>query len=129
MLPLTYDSSSPAEQPVALPSAPRTTLSDNAVLQLPLTRRGTGPGMILFLPAPVDLNPRTHNNQCLDPEPIQKWAEEGFAVVAVTLAQSGWSLEEALIKGIDALLAAKELDTKHKFAVMSVIPSALAMCF
>lgn len=116
---LTYDPNSPAEQAVALPSAPKISLSDNAVFQAPLTRRGTGPGMIMFLPASADLN---QGDNGLDPEPIQKWAEEGFAVVGVTLSSpSGWSLEEALKKGVDVLLTAKELDVKHKFAVIGTI--------
>jgi carboxymethylenebutenolidase len=75
--------------------------------------------MIMFLPASADLN---QGDNGLDPEPIQKWAEEGFAVVGVTLSSpSGWSLEEALKKGVDVLLTAKELDVKHKFAVIGTI--------
>jgi carboxymethylenebutenolidase len=117
----TYDPNSPAEQAVVLPSASRITLSDNAVLQPPLTHRGTGPGMIMFLPAFADLNPRLQGDNGLDPEPIQKWAEEGFVVVGITSSSSGWSLEEALDKGFDVLLTAKELDIKHKFAVIGAI--------
>lgn len=109
-----YDPNSPDEQEVALPSAALVTLSSNAYLQPPLTRRGTGPGMIVFLPPSSAF--KLNAEKTLDPEPVQKWAEEGFAVVGVTRGE-GWSVNEALTKGIESLLALKELDTKDKFAV------------
>ncbi|KAF9076575.1 hypothetical protein BDP27DRAFT_1313561 [Rhodocollybia butyracea] len=124
MVPSFYDPTSPNEQEVALPSAPRITLSNNVYLQPPLTRRGTGPGMIAFLPPSSAFNINTDLEKTLDPEPIQKWAEEGFAVVGVT-SGGGWSIEEALTKGIEALLALKELDTKDKFAVYVYDPQVL----
>lgn len=114
MAPSFYDPSSPDEQEVALPSVPLIALSSNAYLQPPLTRRGTGPGMIVFLPPSSAFKPNTEKT--LDPKPVQKWAEEGFAVVGVTSGE-GWSVEEALTKGIESLLGLKELDTRDKFAV------------
>lgn len=114
MAPLCYDPDSLDELEVALPSSPLITLSSNAYLQPPLTRRGTGPGMIAFLPPSSAYKPNIENT--LDPEPVQKWAEEGFAVVGVTSGE-GWSIEEALTKGVEALLSLEELDTRDKFAV------------
>lgn len=113
-----YDPTSPDEVEVPLPNAPLVTLSENAVLQPPLTRRGTGPGMIAFIPAESDVKPRTMGEKPVDPEPVMKWAEEGFAVVGVTTSSSGWSVQEALKKGVEALLTLKELDTQDKFAVV-----------
>lgn len=122
MFPVCYDPSSPAEQAVALPSAPKITISNNAVFQPPLTRRGTGPGIIIFLPPSTDVKLRIPHDKGLDPEPIQKWAEEGFAVVGVTPPPSSWSIvEEALKRGVDVLLSAEELDIKDKFAVIGTI--------
>ena len=86
-------------------------MNDNAIFQPPLARRGIGPGpgVIVFLPASADLNQRIDDNS-LDPEPIQKWAEEGFAVVGLTSSLSGWSLvEDALKKSVSVLLTAKEV--------------------
>jgi carboxymethylenebutenolidase len=117
----TYDPNSPAEQAVTLPSAPQITLSNNAVLQRPLTRRGSGPGIIMFLPAYTDLSPRIRRDISLDPEPVHKWAEEGFTVVGVTLSSSGWSPGDALGKAIDVLLTTQEVNVKNKFAVIGVI--------
>lgn len=121
MSPQTYDPNSPNEQEVTLPSAPLQILSDDEVLQPPLTRRGIGPGIILFLP-PLDvLNPRTTGEKPLDPEPVQKWAEEGYAVFGLIPKLKGWSPEESLKKGAAALLALKELDTRDKFGVVGRI--------
>ncbi|KAG5645746.1 hypothetical protein DXG03_005283 [Asterophora parasitica] len=113
-----YDPASPNEQPVALPSAPLVSLSQSEVLQPPLTRRGTGPGIILILPHFEDLNLRMAGPKPLDPEPIQKWAEEGFTVAGVTPSSPDWSSEQSLKKATDALLGLKELDTHDKFAVV-----------
>jgi carboxymethylenebutenolidase len=115
MPPTSYDPNAPEEQEVPLPSAPLVQLSKNVVLQPPLTRRGTGPGMFAFLPADDSLGPR--KSKSLDPEPIQKWAEEGFAVVGITGANTNADVDGALSKGLEALLALKELDIKDKFAV------------
>lgn len=53
------------------------TISPYLTLQTPLSRRGIGPGLILIAEenAPLGFSDR------LDPPPLQKWAEEGFAVV------------------------------------------------
>ncbi|KAE9400873.1 NTF2-like protein [Gymnopus androsaceus JB14] len=114
MGPLIYDPSSLNEQEVALPSAPLITLSSNAC---------TGPGMIAFLPPSSAFKPNTQKT--LDPEPVQKWAEEGFAVVSVTSGE-GWSVKEALTKGIESLLALKELDTRDRFAIYVYDPEVLS---
>lgn len=129
MAPTHYDPSSPDEQVVALPSAPLVALAANAVLQPPLSRRGTGPGLIALLPPATAFTARTRVEKALDPEPVQKWAEEGFAVVGVTTSKSGWSVSDAFKKGIDALLELKELDTKDKFAVVGKILAASGRFF
>jgi carboxymethylenebutenolidase len=58
-------------------------LADNATLQTPLSRFGKGPGLVLLVSK--DYKPRSSADisKTLDPEPQQKWAEEGFAVVEV----------------------------------------------
>jgi len=128
-----YDPSSPSEQPVPLPSAPLVVLSETEILQPPLSRRGTGPGIILVLPRSEDLNLRIKGAPPLDPEPVQKWAEEGFAVAAVTPDSPEWSFEQPLKRSADALLSLKELDTRDKFAVIvydpKTAPSIMAAVF
>ncbi|RDB20497.1 hypothetical protein Hypma_012461 [Hypsizygus marmoreus] len=118
-----YDPTSDSEQPVALPSAPLVVLSGTEVVQPPLTRRGTGPGVILFLPPPDRLTFKTKGAKPLDPEPVQKWAEEGFAVVGVTPGSSAWSVGDSLKRDVEALLALDTLDTRDKFGVVVYDPT------
>lgn len=115
--PTFYDPTSPDEQPVPLPSAPLQIISESPsiVLQPPLTRRGTGPGLIITLPPSLSLQPNPKGKP-LDPEPVQKWAEEGFAVVGITATET--ELEAALVKALDALEGLEEVDIKDKVAVL-----------
>jgi carboxymethylenebutenolidase len=115
MAPTHYDPTSAEEQPVPLPSAPPVSIGNNIILQPPLTRRGTGPGLIAFLPPPNSIEHRSSTRTTLDPEPVQKWAEEGFAVVGVTDGDD--LVTDALTKGIAALQTLNEVDVKDRFAV------------
>lgn len=120
MVPEFYDPASENEQAPPLPSAPLRRLAPNIVLQPPLTRRGSGPGVVLFLPEPFKLNPRT-GPKPLDPEPVQKWAEEGFAVAAVTVSDFAvGSVTLVLKQALNGLLALdhSELDVRDKFAII-----------
>jgi carboxymethylenebutenolidase len=53
-------------------------VSPHITLQAPLSRHGKGPGLVLVLNH-VALIDKSEKH--LDPPPLQKWAEEGFAVV------------------------------------------------
>ncbi|KAF8974724.1 hypothetical protein BDZ97DRAFT_1775139 [Flammula alnicola] len=119
-----YDPLTPDEQPVPLPSAPIVSLSENVVIQPPLSCRGTGPGVILFLPDPGRVTLSSNTSKPLDPEPVNKWAEEGFAVVGVT-ASEGLSVEQTLKQGLDALQALDAVDIKDKFAVIVYDPALI----
>ncbi|UPX11820.1 Carboxymethylenebutenolidase [Ascochyta rabiei] len=55
-------------------------ISPHLILQPPLSRRGKGPGLILVLDHYALIEA---SEQHLDPPPLQKWAEEGFAVAQV----------------------------------------------
>lgn len=131
MAPKSYDPLSENEQAPPLPSAPLCELALNIALQPPLTRRGSGPGVILFLPDPSKLSPRTATKP-LDPEPVQKWAEEGFAVVGITLSNPSFtkdSVNSVLKQALDGLLALdqSQLDVRDKFAIVgsSRLPNCL----
>jgi len=111
----TFPNLTMSEEPVPLPSAPPVSLSPNVVLQPPLSRRGIGPGVILVLPDHVALSSGT--TKPLDPDPVTKWAEEGFAVVGVT-AVGSISIDQVLQQGLDALQALDQVDIKDRFAVI-----------
>lgn len=50
---------------------------------MPLSKLGKGPGLILVIGE--ESSPVSSPAVILDPEPAQKWAEEGFVVIRVTV--------------------------------------------
>ena len=91
--------------PSPLPSAKAFRTSSSVTIQPPLTRRGYGPGLILLVPLGLDLN---GSDKTLDPPPLQKWAEEGWAVAQITLADGEDSKFQAHLK--HALVALGRMD-------------------
>ncbi|KAF7331764.1 hypothetical protein MKEN_00056300 [Mycena kentingensis (nom. inval.)] len=124
MAPSSYNPSAPSEQLVPLPNALQIELSSGISLQPPLTRRGTGPGLIVFLPP----EHAASEAAALDPPPVLKWAEEGFAVASITAPNAS---PESLNIAINGLLALPELDTRDKFALVvyeaAVLPIILSL--
>jgi len=55
---------------------------DHFRYQAPLSRCGTGPGLIIIVADYVDLRPHP---KTLDPPPLEKWAEESYAVCQIRL--------------------------------------------
>ncbi|KAM0477457.1 hypothetical protein ACHAPX_005769 [Trichoderma viride] len=139
--PSSYDASSPNEVAPPLPSAPALSIGPSSVLQPPLSRRGSGPGLIVLLPSISSVPPKPAAvAKPLDPEPLQKWAEEGFAVVAMTLPAN--EMEELtgddatvsdivnqIREAVEALKAHEAVDTKDKFGLVIydgvIVPSLL----
>ena len=104
------------DETIALPSAKPVNISSNVTLHPPLTRRGYGPALILLVPAELDLN---GSNKTLDPPPLQKWAEEGFAVAQITLNDgAGDQFSTHLQEATNALSARKECDSVEKIGVI-----------
>ena len=107
----------PFEEPLPLPSAPLVELTANVTLQPPLSRRGTGPGIILI--TSKDLKPKIDT---LDVLPQQKWAEEGYA--AVNIKSGGrQSLKTSIDLAIKSLQALETCDIKGKWFVIGRLPS------
>nr|XP_031864425.1 uncharacterized protein CI109_000339 [Kwoniella shandongensis]KAA5531497.1 hypothetical protein CI109_000339 [Kwoniella shandongensis] len=107
--PMHYDPTSEHEQEVPLPSAPRIPIAPNVLIQPPLTRRGYGPPLVLLLPNipnPPPIGEATPTTEQIDPEPVQKWAEEGFTILAIFASkgdQDEWSMLKALEEGLPRL--------------------------
>lgn len=127
--PTVYDPASPSESAPPLPSAPSSVLGPSSVLQPPLSRRGSGPGIVLVLPSPSAIPPLGPDaEKPLDPEPLLKWAEEGFAVVAITLSEpemeltgddaSASDVVNLIRDAVDALRKHESVDTKDQFALV-----------
>lgn len=114
-----YDPKAESERPVRLPDAPLQELAAGIKLQPPLSRRGHGPGVIVVLPSRLSLRPHA---KCglktpLDPDPVQKWAEEGFAVVGVQLSANS-DITETLAAAIAGLESCPEVDNKGRHVVL-----------
>ncbi|TEY59335.1 hypothetical protein BOTCAL_0195g00040 [Botryotinia calthae] len=95
-------------------------LGDRLTIQKPLSRRGRGPGLLIL--TPESYTSRT-DRKTLDPEPIQKWAEESFVVVNVTLPEHALKAGEAdlqacLESGIKALKSSPECTNSDKLGLI-----------
>ncbi|KAL2193962.1 hypothetical protein P885DRAFT_44038 [Corynascus similis CBS 632.67] len=65
------------------PSAPCVQVTPEISIQPPLTRRGSGPGLVLAISKHLDLS---RHDKTLDPPPLQKWAEEGYSVAQILVS-------------------------------------------
>jgi carboxymethylenebutenolidase len=93
---------------VPLPSAKRVILSSGITLQPPLSRLSHGSGLIILTPTTSSKNASATDYL----SPLQKWAEEGFAVVEIQLAAVGstGSVEKSLKAALDALTECTSCD-------------------
>ncbi|KAE8382278.1 hypothetical protein BDV26DRAFT_278077 [Aspergillus bertholletiae] len=93
-----------------LPCAPQVSLGQNILLQPPLSRCGHGPGLVIVRPS-CDAGCQAQNTS-LDPEPVQKWAEESYTVVQITLDHETSADESGVLalvrSGIEALESSNE---------------------
>ncbi len=84
------DSKSP---PAQRPTAPSVQVTPDITIQPPLSRRGVGPGLVLVVSAALDL--RGHE-KTLDPPPLKKWAEEGYAVAQILVHDGASNMADQL---------------------------------
>lgn len=106
----------------SLPSAPSVEISPGIVLQPPLSRCGRGPGLVLVRAASHAESQA--NNHTLDPEPLQKWAEESFAVAQITFdsesSASPSSVFDLLCDAAQTLASLTECDKKNSFGLLGL---------
>jgi hypothetical protein len=121
--PASYNPDSPLEQPVALPNAPPRKISDCLSIQPPLSRRGRGPGILLFLSS-AKISPR--HPKPLDPEPLQKWAEEGFTVAFASLPFASKETAAQIIEEAEGAFGQLEdiVDVKDKYAIVGELTAS-----
>jgi carboxymethylenebutenolidase len=101
-----------------LPSAPLQTLAPCITFQPPLSRRGHGPGLIAFLPSSSSFIEKGASKH-LDPEPVQKWAEEGYGVVGVSaIEETEQAIIQALTLALQCLAESSSIDIKDKIGVL-----------
>ncbi|KAF2636375.1 dienelactone hydrolase-like protein [Massarina eburnea CBS 473.64] len=115
---LPAEASSRSQGGVAPAPAPQQ-ITSHLTLQAPLSRRGHGPGLILVVDHYAELKGR---EGCVDPAPLMKWAEEGFAVVMVLVpGKVDDGGEFPLQRAIEALRGLKECDDEGGFGLISYL--------
>jgi carboxymethylenebutenolidase len=99
-----------------LPNAEPVKLTHNLTIHAPLSRQGHGPGIIIIR---ADTTASEKNERVtLDPEPLQKWAEESYTVAQVTVSLDHRTVKEELRQAIDALGKHENCDKKTGYGVI-----------
>ena len=109
-------------KPAPLPSAKPIQIGSNVVLQPPLSRRGRGPALLIITPGEYTGRDGSGSKRILDPEPLQKWAEEGFAVAEVKVGPHFKSFLDGCQKGIEALKSLPECTFGGKLGIIGRFP-------
>ncbi|KAI2610506.1 hypothetical protein GGR54DRAFT_618188 [Hypoxylon sp. NC1633] len=96
---------------------PNTQLNIDLYLTIadPLTRRGHGPGLLLLVDEELDLG---KHEKTLDPPPLHKWAEEGFAVAQLRVARSGISIPDGLRLALSELAKLATCNQSDKIGII-----------
>lgn len=98
-----------------LPNATPLAINSHITIHPPLSRRGTGPGLVLIVSCDLDLS--SHETS-LDPPPLQKWAEESYAVAQITVGDDGSALSEQLGLALTELGKLAQCESVDKVAVI-----------
>ena len=107
-------------KPIPIPSAKPIQVAPNVILQPPLSRRGDGPPLLIINPSNYTGRKVSDYKKTLDPEPLQKWAEEGFAVVEVKVGSDFQLFVDGCEEGIEALKALPECTFDGKLAIIGM---------
>ncbi|OTB02826.1 hypothetical protein M426DRAFT_264062 [Hypoxylon sp. CI-4A] len=85
----------------------------------PLSRRGHGPGLLILADVELDLG---KHEKTLDPPPLYKWAEEGFAVAQLRVAKGeGSSIHERLRLALSELSKLSSCDQTERIGVVAYL--------
>lgn len=103
--------------PAPLPSAQLQKLQTGICLQPPLTRRGSGPGLIILATADEYDEEVTHRDDA--PTLVLKWAEEGYTVVQISAAAiASSSAEQIFSLAMDALQGCDACEPEDKVGMV-----------
>jgi carboxymethylenebutenolidase len=103
--------------PAPLPAAKLQVLKSGVSLQPPLTRLGSGPGLILFTTDDIYDEQVTQRDDA--PTAVLKWAEEGYTVVQISAAAVGGSkIEDLLTEAVKAIERCDACQPKDKVGVV-----------
>lgn len=100
-----------------LPSAKPYKVSEGIQIQPPLIRRGHGPGLVILIPESIDTK---FHEKTLDPPPLQKWAEEGWAVAEIKVFNDHSSFQDRLNGALAALQKLDACDSVEKTGLIGM---------
>ncbi|KAL3461367.1 hypothetical protein BJX64DRAFT_160222 [Aspergillus heterothallicus] len=115
-------SSLPPVPPLLEPNL--TSPAGGLTLLQPLSRLGTGPGMIILTPnSPADTNLKIEHGV---PSPLLKWAEESYTTVQIEESALGSNANEALQKAVAAINDSTACEPKNSIGLVAYSASAYA---
>ncbi|KAI1101304.1 hypothetical protein F4804DRAFT_316412 [Jackrogersella minutella] len=101
-------------------SDPPVELNSRLSIIPPISRQGHGPGLLLIVDEELDLS--KHEN-ILDPPPLLKWAEEGFAVAQLRVGNSNRGIIcDGLALALSELSRLPSCDQAEKVGIIIYIP-------
>lgn len=105
-------------QELPIPSPKLTDVGTAISLLEPLSRRGTGPGLIVLVPnqSDVDSDDRLAIKNGV-PSPLVKWAEEGYAVVEIQEKASN-NAQQSLQLALQALEQCQKCEPKGTYGLV-----------
>lgn len=103
---------------MSLPNAQPVKLTSNLTIQAPLSRQGHGPGLLIIRSAakPDQLNTK----ETLDPEPLQKWAEESYVIAQLEVSEGHTTINEDLRQALDALANHEKCSNKSSYGLIGI---------
>lgn len=114
------------DQTPPLPNATPLAITSDITIHPPLSRRGAGPGLILIVSSNLNLS---SHDKSLDPPPLQKWAEESYAVAQITVGDDASALSEQLGVALAELGKLPQCESADKVAVIGIpLPPSNMLC-
>lgn len=106
-----------SKPPAPLPAAKLQTYGDGLSMQPPLTRLGSGPGLIILTTEEMYDDQVTHRKDA--PTALLKWAEEGYTVFQISAsAISSANVEAVLTTALEAFNDCDACQPKSKVGLI-----------
>lgn len=106
---------------MSFPNTQPVKLTPNLTIQAPLSRLGNGPGLLIIRSTanPDQLNTK----ETLDPEPLQKWAEESYVIAQLEVSEGHTTIKEDLRQALDALANHEKCIKKSSYGLIGICSS------
>ncbi|CRG88991.1 carboxymethylenebutenolidase [Talaromyces islandicus] len=86
----------------------------------PLSRQGHGPGLLIVRAAVT--HDQLNTKKTLDPEPLQKWAEESYVVAQLEVSKGHTTVKKELRQALDALENHEKCSKKYSYGIIVYSP-------